>query len=136
MIRLIITGPRACTKNNAVISEISEYITQLGGVDEIITGGASGVDMMAKQYAREHAISYREFIPNWQNDLNAAGMIRDTRMAEYATHLLVFVTEGTKESQNLMDEAQRNHLRIRMITPREKGMVRGERPILLSPSGV
>ena len=115
MIRLIIAGPRTCTKNKRVFTEIARYIAELGGADEIITGGATGVDMMAKQYAREHRTAYKEFIPNWQNDLNAAGIVRDCRMAEYGTHLLVFVSNETRESVNCLGEAEKNHLKVSSI---------------------
>ena len=115
MIRLIIAGPRSCTKNASVFQEIRQYISDIGGVDEIVTGGSTGVDLMARQYALMHQITYKEFLPNWQNDLNAAGIVRDGRMAEYATHLLVFFHNDSKESMNLLMEAEHNHLIIKCI---------------------
>jgi len=115
MIRLLIAGPRSCTKNESVSQEITRYITELGGVDEIVAGGSTGVDLMAKKYAVQHQIGYKEFIPNWQNDLNAAGIVRDTRMAEYATHLLVFFHHDSRESLHLLKEAEKYHLRIKKI---------------------
>lgn len=69
--------------------------------------------MMAKQYAIMHLITYKEFTPNWQNDLNAASLVRDARMAEYGTHLLVFFQSTTKESGNLPVEAEKNHLKMK-----------------------
>lgn len=136
MIRLIIAGPRSCTKNKAVIAEIAHYITELGGVDEIITGGSTGVDMMAKQYAREHSITYREFIPNWQNDLNAASLVRDSRMAEYGTHLLVISNNETKESVNLVKEAEKNRLTVKIINSFTRQDHNGYIRSIISPSGI
>ena len=133
MIRLIIAGPRYCTKNEVVSQDITEYIRELGGVDEIITGGSTGVDLMGKQYAREHHIQYKEFVPNWQNDLNAAGIIRDTRMAEYGTHLLVFFHNGSKESLHLLMLAEKNHLKIKKINAEAGNLPPGEQ-VLHSPA--
>lgn len=126
MIRLIIAGPRSCTKNASVFQEIARYITEIGGVDEIITGGSTGVDLMAKQYAREHQISYKEFIPNWQNDLNAAGLVRNTHMVEYSTHLLAFFHNESKESMDLLMQAEASHLIIKKINPPGGSLAHGE----------
>jgi len=115
VIKLIIAGPRSCTRNVAIFNQIRQYIEELGGADEIVSGGSTGIDMMAKQYAYEHQISYKEFIPNWQDDLNAAGIVRDLRMAEYGTHLLVFRSGSSKESEHLIHQAEHNHLIIRII---------------------
>ncbi|PKL59888.1 MAG: hypothetical protein CVV33_05525 [Methanomicrobiales archaeon HGW-Methanomicrobiales-4] len=126
MIRLIIAGPRSCTKNTSVFQEVAKYITEIGGVDEIVTGGSTGVDLMAKQYALQYQISYKEIIPNWQNDLNAAGIVRDTRMAEYGTHLLVFFNNESKESMHLLMQAEKNHLSIKKINAPDGRLPFGE----------
>lgn len=115
MIRLIVSGIRRCDRKDAVYGEISKYISEIGQADEIITGGSTGVDLIAKMYAQEHSIQYKEFVPNWQDDLNAAGMVRDARMAEYGTHLLVLSNGVSKESKNLIEEAQTNNLKIKTV---------------------
>jgi len=56
-----------------------------------------------------------EFIPDWQSHINAAGFIRDARMAEYGTHLLVLSNGISKESLNLIEEARKNRLTIKTI---------------------
>ncbi|MFH0968275.1 MAG: SLOG family protein [Methanobacteriota archaeon] len=126
MIRLIIAGPRSCTKNTSVSQEIAKYIAEIDGVDEIVTGGSTGVDLMAKQYALLHQITYKEFIPNWQNDLNAAGILRDARMAEYASHLLVFFNSDSRESMHLLMQAEKNHLIIKKINAPDGRISHGE----------
>ncbi len=115
MKKLIVSGPRGCRKFNTVSSEIEQYISELNGVDEIITGGSTGVDLIAKQYALDHQITYKEFEPNWQDDLNAAGLVRDAHMTEYATHLLVLSNGVTKESKNLISEARQHNLIIKTV---------------------
>jgi hypothetical protein len=115
MIKLIVSGVRRCDRKDAVFSEINKYIAEIGTADEIIAGGSTGVDLLAKMYAEEHSIAYKEFVPNWQDDLNAAGLVRDTRMAEYGTHLLVLSNGVSKESKNLIEEAKRNNLIIKTV---------------------
>jgi hypothetical protein len=115
MKKLIISGIRTCDRKDAVYAEINKYINEIGAVDEIIAGGSTGVDLIAKMYAEEMHIKYTEFAPNWQDDLNAAGLVRDTRMVEYATHLLVLSNGISKESKNLIEEAKRYNLSVKTV---------------------
>ncbi len=115
MAKLIVTGLRTCDRRETVFSEIQKYLSEIGPVEEIISGGSAGVDKYAREFAESHQIKYKEFAPNWQDDLNAAGMIRDTRMAEYASHLLVLSNGVSKESRNLIEQARINNLAIKTV---------------------
>jgi hypothetical protein len=115
MKKLIISGIRTCNRKDAVFAEINKFVAEIGAVDEIVAGGSTGVDMIAKMYAETKNLKYKEFVPNWQDDLNSAGMVRDTRMAEYGTHLLVLSNGVSKESKNLIEEAKRNNLVIKTV---------------------
>ncbi|HPP76739.1 DUF2493 domain-containing protein [Methanospirillum sp.] len=115
MNRLIVSGLRTCDRKDIVSAEISRYILEIGGVDEIVSGGSEGVDRFAKEYALEQGIPYVEFVPDWQSHINAASFIRDARMAEYGTHLLVLSNGISKESLNLIEEARKNRLTIKTI---------------------
>lgn len=115
MKKLIVTGLRTCERKDLVYAEISKYIAEIGGVDEIVSGGSSGVDRYTKQYAEEHGIKYKEFAPDFQSHINAAIFIRDAEMAEYATHLLVLSNGLSKESKNLIAEARANNLQVKSV---------------------
>ena len=134
MKKLIISGPCTCRKFTTVSSEIAKYIKEINGVDEIITGGSTGVDLIAKEYALQNKIAYKEFAPNWQDDLNAAGMVRDARMAEYGTHLLVLSNGASKESRNLIAEAKKNNLTIKTIGYVEEMLIEMKQPAM-TPTG-
>ncbi|KAF5091907.1 DUF2493 domain-containing protein [Methanospirillum sp. J.3.6.1-F.2.7.3] len=115
MKKLIVTGLRTCERKDLVYAEISKYISEVGGVDEIISGGSNGVDQFTKQYAQEHGIKFKEFAPDFQSHINAATFIRDSQMAEYASHLLVLSNGISKESKNLITEARANNLQIKSV---------------------
>lgn len=115
MAKLIVSGLRTCDRKETVFAEISKYISEAGPFEEIISGGSTGVDTFARMYAEANQIKYKEFAPDWEADLNAAGFIRDTRMAEYGTHLLVLSNGISKESKNLISEAKGNNLVIRTV---------------------
>ena len=88
---------------------------EIGGIDEIVPMGSEGVDLFAKEYAQENGIKHGEFLPDWQSHINAASFIRDARMVEYGTHLLVLSNGISKESLNLIEEARKNRLTIKTI---------------------
>ncbi|PWR72423.1 SLOG family protein [Methanospirillum stamsii] len=134
MKKLIISGPRTCRKFTTVSSEIAKYIKEINGVDEIVTGGSTGVDLIAKEYALQNNIAYKEFAPNWQDDLNAAGLVRDARMTEYGTHLLVLSNGASKESRNLIAEAKKNNLTIKTIGYIEEMLIETKQPAVI-PTG-
>ncbi|MDD1724230.1 MAG: DUF2493 domain-containing protein [Methanospirillum sp.] len=134
MKKLIISGPRTCRKFAAVSKEIERYIAELNGVDEIVAGGSTGVDLIAKQFALDNQIPYKEFEPNWQDDMNAAGMIRDAHMTEYGTHLLILSNGASKESRNLLSEAKRNNLTIKTVGYVEDMLVE-QKQTIFSPTG-
>lgn len=134
MKKLIISGPRTCRKFTTVSSEIAKYIKEINGVDEIITGGSTGVDLIAREYALQNNIAYKEFAPNWQDDLNAAGLVRDARMAETGTHLLVLSNGASKESRNLIAEAKKNNLVIKTIGYVEEMLIEMKQPAM-TPTG-
>ena len=115
MKKLIISGIRTCNRKDAVFAEINKFVSEIGAVDEIVAGGSTGVDLIAKMYAESRSLKYKEFAPNWQDDLNAAGMVRDAQMAEYGTHLLVLSNGVSKESKNLIAEAKRHNLVIKTV---------------------
>ena len=115
MKKLIISGTRTCNRKDAIFTEINKFIGEIGAVDEIVTGGSTGVDMIAKMYAESMNLKYKEIVPDWQDDLNAAGMSRDTRMAEYGTHLLVLSNGINKEAKNLIEEAKHHNLAIKTV---------------------
>ena len=115
MKKLIVTGLRTCERKDLVYTEINKYISEIGGVDEIISGGSLGVDMFTREYAQEHGIKFREFAPDFQSHINAATFVRDSEMAEYATHLLVLSNGISKESKNLMAEAKANNLQVKSV---------------------
>jgi hypothetical protein len=115
MKKLIVSGLRTCERKDLVYAEINKFISEIGGVDEIISGGSLGVDMYTKRYAEEHGIKFKEFAPDFQSHINAATFVRDSQMAEYGTHLLVLSNGISKESKNLITEAKANNLVIKSV---------------------
>lgn len=109
MIRLIIAGSRDYYDQEKVFRDIHTFQGKFG-IDEIISGGASGVDKLAEEYAFLHQIPFKLFQADWEKYGKAAGSIRNREMAEYANALLAF-DKGTKGTQNMIDIARKYHLK-------------------------
>jgi predicted Rossmann fold nucleotide-binding protein DprA/Smf involved in DNA uptake len=88
--RIAIIGSRNINEVN-----IGCYI---GQCDEIVSGGAKGVDTCAAAYAKEHGIRLVEFTPQYQQYGRAAPIIRNRQIVDYADRVLAFwdgISKGT-----------------------------------------
>jgi hypothetical protein len=81
-------------------------------IDEIVTGGAMGIDAIAKEIAVLGEIPHREFKADWLNYGKAAGPIRNRAMAEYADALILVWDGKSRGSANMLATAQQFKLRI------------------------
>ncbi|MBQ2730104.1 MAG: DUF2493 domain-containing protein [Clostridia bacterium] len=77
--------------------ELSVYIPQ--GTSEIVTGGAKGVDSIAKSYALSQGIKLTEFLPEYHKYKKVAPLKRNIKIVEYADAVVAIwdgVSKGTK----------------------------------------
>ena len=79
--RIAIVGSRNITVNN-----IGDYIIN---ADEIVSGGAVGIDKCAAKYAREHGVKLTEFLPEYELYGRAAPIIRNKKIVDYADKVIV-----------------------------------------------
>ncbi len=76
-------------------------------VDEIITGGAKGVDDCAKRYAAEMGIKYKEFLPDYNKYGRAAPIIRNKLIVEYADAVIAFWNGKSKGTMSTIEIAKK-----------------------------
>ena len=57
---------------------------------EIVSGGAEGIDALARRYAKEHGLLIKEFLPEYDRYGKPAAFIRNTQIVEYAHIVLAF----------------------------------------------
>ena len=87
---------------------------KLGIPEEVVTGGASGVDSIAHSWARNWRIRTRLFYPDWSIG-RSAGPIRNRQMAEYVkgNGLLILIWDGrSRGSANMKKTAEKYGLQI------------------------
>ncbi len=81
--RVAVVGSRSLTQIN--LQECLPHDTT-----EIISGGAKGVDQLAKAYAEEHHIKYVEFLPDYVRYGRAAPLKRNDEIIRQADLVLIF----------------------------------------------
>ncbi len=98
--RLAIVGNRDY-HNYEMIKEKVDYIRGQMVITEIVSGGAPGVDALAKRYATENKLQYTEFPADWEKYGKAAGPLRNTQIVEYSDFVIAFPqgkSPGTRDT--------------------------------------
>lgn len=81
-------------------------------ITEVVCGDCRGVDQIGAEWAEAQGIPVKKFPADWNKDGNAAGPIRNRRMAEYANQLIAVWDGESKGTHNMIQEASARHLEV------------------------
>ena len=98
--KLAVIGSRNLTN-----IELERYVT--GETDEIVSGGAVGVDSCAAQYAKRRGLKLTEFLPEYERYGRAAPIVRNKEIVNYADKILVFWNGTSKGTLSVIKYAQK-----------------------------
>jgi hypothetical protein len=73
-------------------------------IDEVVCGGARGVDWMGSEWAKDNAIPVMYFSADWYKYNKAAGVLRNKQMADYADALVYLRYESTPGTANMIQQ--------------------------------
>ena len=104
--KLAIVGSRNFNNYDLMTQKLKEMLEGWDEIEEIVSGGASGIDTLAKRYANEIGVPIKEFLPNWKEFGPAAGPIRNSQIVDYCTHLIAFPSKTGKGTQDSIRKAQ------------------------------
>jgi predicted Rossmann fold nucleotide-binding protein DprA/Smf involved in DNA uptake len=94
--KLAIVGSR-----NVGEIDISKHIPE--GVTEIVSGGARGIDLLARKYAEDNNIKLTEFLPDYKRFGKGAPLKRNIQIADYADSVLCFWDGVSTGSKHVID---------------------------------
>ena len=97
--KIAIVGSR-----NIVVDKIERYISNC---DEIVSGGAKGVDQCAAEYARNHGIPLTEILPNYERYGRAAPILRNQEIVNYADEIVAFWDGKSKGALSVIKYSQK-----------------------------
>lgn len=106
---LAIVGSRDYTDYQRFIQYVAEWIAANGVPQRIVSGGAAGVDGMARRFAQENAIELLEFEADWKQHGKAAGPLRNTKIVEACTHVLALPSRSGRGTQDTIRQAEKAH---------------------------
>ena len=107
--KLAIVGSRGIR-----IENIEEFLPC--GIDEIVSGGAKGIDECAAEYARKKGIKLTEFLPEYSRYGRAAPLKRHDAIAEYADEAIAFWDGRSRGTRFTISAFERLGKTVRVVT--------------------
>ena len=84
---------------------LDQYVTE--DTEEIVSGGAVGVDACAAEYAKRKGIKLTEFLPEYQRYGRGAPIVRNKKIVDYADKIIVFWNGSSKGTLSVIKYAQK-----------------------------
>ena len=97
--KIAIVGSR-----NVVVHNMDKYISE---GDEIVSGGAVGVDACAAEYARQKGQKLTEFLPQYERYGRAAPIMRNREIVNYADAIVAFWDGSSKGTLSVIKYAKK-----------------------------
>jgi predicted Rossmann fold nucleotide-binding protein DprA/Smf involved in DNA uptake len=107
--KVAIIGSRKIESKEFIFSNIDKYKSEISA---IISGGAVGVDSIAKSYAQSNNIQLLEYIPNYAKFGKAAPLIRNRQIIDSCEMVLAFWDTKSKGTKYAMDYAKKQNKRV------------------------
>ena len=99
--KIIIAGSRTIYPS---LDDISNSIESFGYFpEEVVSGGAIGVDQEGEKWARANNVPMTQFLPDWLTFKKAAGFFRNQEMATYADGLIAFWDGKSRGTKNMIE---------------------------------
>lgn len=112
--KIIVAGSRDFENYELLKNKLDKLLINQKEV-QIVSGGCRGTDKLGERYAKENGYSLKIFKADWGKYGKKAGPLRNKQMAEYAEGLVAFYKEGSKGTKNMIEEAGKMGLKIRII---------------------
>ena len=90
--------------------DLSRYIPD--ETSEIVSGGAKGVDTLAREYARKHNIKLTEFLPKYKIYGRGAPLRRNIEIIEYADIILAFWDGKSRGTKYVIENCRKRNIPI------------------------
>ena len=95
----------------AVIGSRSLVVTDIGRYlsvgEEIVSGGAVGIDSCAAEYAKKQGLKLTVFLPQYERYGRAAPIVRNKQIVDYADRIVAFWDGRSKGTLSVIKYAQK-----------------------------
>ena len=83
--------------------------------DEIVSGGAVGVDRLAAEYARARGFKLTEFLPEYEKYGRAAPIVRNKSIVDYADRVIIFWDGTSRGTLSVIQYAEKTKKRFDLV---------------------
>ncbi len=108
--KVAVIGSRGLTVLN-----LGEYLPE--GTDEIVSGGAKGIDASAREYAQSHGIRLTEFLPEYDKYGRSAPLRRNITIIEHADLVLAFWDGSSRGTAFVIQKCREMNVPVKMFKP-------------------
>lgn len=95
------------------VEHLEDYIPK--DTTEIISGGAQGVDMSARDYAIQYGIKLTEYLPEYKKYGRSAPLKRNITIIENADFVLAFWDGASKGTKYVIDNCKKQNVPVKVI---------------------
>lgn len=117
--KVIVAGPRDLPREQEELVRrvLDRVLLKYKDCIEVIEGGASGVDWIAKEWAKEHEVQCKEFPADWNQYGKSAGPIRNKEMAKEGEVLIAFQYKDhpTRGTMNMISIAKKENVKVLVV---------------------
>ena len=92
---------------------LDQYIPK--ETDEIVSGGAVGVDLCAAEYAKKKWLKLTVFLPKYERYGRAAPIVRNKEIVDYADKIIVFWNGSSKGTRSVIKYAEKAEKNLEII---------------------
>ncbi|MBQ4153413.1 MAG: hypothetical protein IJD11_03560 [Oscillospiraceae bacterium] len=89
---------------DVIVDDIGRYLSD---GEEIVSGGAIGVDSCAAEYAKEKGLKLTVFLPQYERYGRAAPIVRNKKIVDYADKVIAFWNGNSKGMLSVIRYAQK-----------------------------
>ncbi|MCD8296694.1 MAG: DNA-processing protein DprA [Prevotella sp.] len=107
-----IVGTRKATDYDGFKKLVSPYRKFITG---IVSGGAKGIDTLAKRLAQEWDIPFEEFLPDYTFYGRQATLIRNSQIVDASDRILAFPASDSRGTLDTISKARGEGKMLRVI---------------------
>ena len=97
------------------VPNLGDYLPE--GTDEIVSGGAKGIDTSAKQYALAHGLKLTEFLPEYDKYGRSAPLKRNITIIEHADLVLAFWDGQSRGTAFVIKKCHEMNITVKVFQP-------------------
>jgi hypothetical protein len=100
------------------LNQVEKFVATLNPFDEVVTGGARGVDTAAEDAARKYLqVEPTIFLPDWNSYGKGAGFIRNSKIVEHSDVVVAFWDRKSRGTVDTMEKTKKAGKRLIVIDP-------------------